>query len=172
MWHNLFCPCYQVRFNAIDWKVSLRLHCTLYVLRKEISLTTIWNFLYKAPLTGVFLQVHYSYLWSSFATKKIYQEHEKKSKYITDSVRGNISFVCILQSNWKVPLDIIFIHIRLRAPLRIFNLYTTPTRKARVSVSVILILFCKYNCRSSGNSLRNFLCRLRQSLTTLFSKWQ
>ena len=83
----------QVRFNAIDWKVSLRLHCTMYVLRKEISLTTIWNFLYKAPLTGVFLQVHYSYLWSSFAAKKIYQEHEKKSKYI-NSVRSNICFVC------------------------------------------------------------------------------
>ena len=45
----------------------------------------------------------------------------------------------------QVPLDIIFIHINLRAPLGILNLYTTPTRKARVSVSIVLILFCKYH---------------------------
>ena len=119
----------------------------MYVLRKEISLTTIWNFIYKAPVKGVFLQVHYSYLWSSFAAKNIYQEHEKKSKYI-NSVRGNICFLL------QVPLDITFIHIRLRVPLRIFNLYTTPTRKARVSVSIILILFCKYHAMDSVYSLR------------------
>lgn len=90
-----------------------------------------------------FLQVHYSHLWSSFAAKNIYQENEKKTKYIK-SVRGNIFFVCVLQSNWKVPLDIIFIHIRLRAPLGILSLNTMSTRKARVSFSIILILFYKY----------------------------
>ena len=45
----------------------------------------------------------------------------------------------------QVPLDIIFIYIRLRAPLGILNLYTTLTRKARVSFSIILILICKYH---------------------------
>ena len=54
----------------------------MYVLRKEISLTTIWNFIYKAPVKGVFLQVHYSYLWSSFAAKNIYQEHERKDAFV------------------------------------------------------------------------------------------
>ena len=65
----------------------------MYVLRKEIPLTTLWNFLYKALFKGVFLQVRYGYLGSSFTANNIYQEHEKKSKY-SNSVRGNICFVC------------------------------------------------------------------------------
>jgi len=67
----------------------------------------------------------------------------------------NRSTVCeVIFALFARPLDIIFIHIRLRAPLGILNLYTKPARKARVSVEIVYtISFAGYVNLLQLNSL-------------------